>query len=247
MRGKFITGGVFCAFFLLWQFGAMSLAKPYLLPTPIMVLETLWERRHELLLLHLPATMWVVWISFTISVLGGIFLAILMDRFQLFREVTYPIVVISQTIPLTAIAPLCILWLGYGYSSKVFVTVLMTFFAVTITVFDGLQGTKREQLELLQTMGASRFTQFRLVKFPSALPSIFSALKMSIPISVIGATIAEWLGAQRGLGYFSRRMMTRLDGPAVFAPIVLLAGIAIIFVALTKVIERRFVSTRKEL
>ena len=146
----------------------------------------------------------------------------------------------------TAIAPLFVLWFGYGIWSKVLVTVLITFFPITITVYDGLRSAKTEMAELLQTYGATRKDIFLKIKVPCALPYFFSAIKMAVPMSIIGAAIGEWLGAKSGLGYFSRRMMTQLDGAGVFAPIVLLSAAAILAVAVVGLLERRFVRWRGE-
>ncbi|MBQ5708601.1 MAG: ABC transporter permease subunit, partial [Anaerotignum sp.] len=159
----------------------------------------------------------------------------------------YPVIVASQTIPTTAIAPLFILWFGYSIWSKVLVTILMTFFPIAITVFDGLKGTKREMEELLITYGATKKDIFLKLKLPTALPHFFSAIKMSVPLSVIGAAIAEWLGAQSGLGYFSKRMMTQLDGAGVFAPVVLLSVVAMLTVWIITLIENKIITWRKEL
>ena len=159
----------------------------------------------------------------------------------------YPLIVASQTIPTTALAPLFVLWFGYSIWSKVLVTVLMTFFPVAITVFDGFRSVRTDMEELLITFGADRRQIFRKLKLPAVLPYFFSALKMAIPLSVIGAAIGEWLGAQSGLGYFSRRMMTQLDGAGVFAPILLLSAAAMLLVALTAAIERRVVTWRDQL
>ena len=134
-----------------------------------------------------------------------------------------------------------------GIWSKVLVTILMTFFPIAITVFDGLKGAKREMEELLLTYGAGKKDIFIKLKLPTALPHFFSAIKMSIPLSVIGAAIAEWLGAQKGLGYFSKRMMTQLDGAGVFAPVVLLSVVAMAAVGVISIIEKKVVTWRKEL
>ncbi len=170
-----------------------------------------------------------------------------MDWNPKLEKALYPVIVASQTIPTTAIAPLFILWFGYGIWSKVLVTILMTFFPIAITVFDGLKGTKREMEELLLTYGASKKDIFIKLKLPTALPHFFSAVKMSVPLSVIGAAIAEWLGAQKGLGYFSKRMMTQLDGAGVFAPVVLLSVVAMAAVGVISMIERKLIKWRKEL
>ena len=222
-------------FFLLligWQALALGINAAYILPTPIQVIQKLWELREPLFMVHLPATMSVTFIGLGISVVLGLALAIAMDMHEGIRRTLYPLVIASQTIPTTAIAPLFVLWFGYSIWSKVLVTVLMTFFPITITVYDGFQSTKREMEKL---------------KLPNALPYFFSAIKMAIPISIIGAAIGEWLGAQSGLGYFSKRMLTQLDGAGVFAPIVLLSAVAMLIVAIVGIIERITIPWRKEL
>lgn len=152
----------------------------------------------------------VTLIGLLISVVLGVGLAVVMERFECVERALYPVIVTTQTIPVTAIAPLFVLWLGYGIWSKVLVAVLITFFPITISVHDGLKSAKRENEELLRTMGMSGTAIFFKLKFPAALPSFFSAIKMAIPLSILGAAMGEWLGAQSGLGYFSKRMMTQL-------------------------------------
>ena len=234
------------ALLLLWQLGAMRVNAAYILPTPLQILRRLWELRGPLFTVHLPATMAVTGIGLLISVGLGLFLAVAMDWSPLLQKCLYPVVVASQTIPTTAIAPLFVLWFGYGIWSKVLVTVLITFFPITITVYDGFRAAKTEMSELLATYGATRWDIFRKIKVPCALPYFFSAIKMAIPMSIIGAAIGEWLGAQSGLGYFSRRMMTQLDGAGVFAPIVLLSAVAMAVVALVGLLESRVVKWRGE-
>ena len=237
------------ALLILWQAGAMGMDAAYILPSPTQILAKLWELRVPLFTVHLPATMLVTAIGLGISLVLGLALAVVMDGSDMVRRMIYPIVVVSQTIPTTAIAPLFVLWFGYGIWSKVLVTVLITFFPITITVYDGLRSAKTEMAEmaeLLQTYGATRKDIFLKIKVPCALPYFFSAIKMAVPMSIIGAAIGEWLGAKSGLGYFSRRMMTQLDGAGVFAPIVLLSVAAILAVAVVNLLEKRFVRWRGE-
>lgn len=234
------------ALLALWQLGAMEIDAAYILPTPVQVLQKLWELRVSLFTVHLPATMSVTAVGLAISLALGLALAVLMDASSFWRKAIYPLVVASQTIPATAIAPLFVLWFGYGMWSKVLVCVLITFFPITITVYDGLRSAKVEMMELLETYGAMKRDIFLKIKVPCTLPYFFSAIKMAIPMSVIGAAIGEWLGAQSGLGYFSRRMMTQLDGAGVFAPIVLLSAAAMLAVGLVSLIEKHVVRWRGE-
>ncbi len=235
------------ALLMLWQLGAMKVNASYILPTPVQILQKLWELRVVLFTVHLPSTMLVTFVGLAISLVLGIGLALLMDIRPLWQQTLYPVVVASQTIPTTAIAPLFVLWFGYGIWSKVLVTILITFFPITITVYDGLKSSKVELEELLLIYGATRLDVYLKVKVPCALPYFFSAIKMAIPMSIIGAAIGEWLGAQSGLGYFSRRMMTQLDGAGVFAPIVLLSAAAMLAVALVSLLEKRVVRWRGEI
>lgn len=232
---------------LLWQFIAMGIDAAYILPSPLQILVKLWQLKEILLLVHLPATMGVTFLGLLISVVLGVFLSVIMDSNKNIENALYPIIIASQTIPTTAIAPLFVLWFGYSIWSKVLVTILITFFPIAITVYDGLKSTKREMEELLITYGANKKDIFIKLKFPTALPYFFSAIKMAIPMSIIGAAIAEWLGAQSGLGYFSKRMMTQLDGAGVFAPVVLLSFVAMISVAIINMIEKKLITWRKEI
>ena len=234
------------ALLILWQMGAMHMDAAYILPSPTQILQKLWELRVPLFTAHLPATMQVTAIGLGISIEFGLGLAILMDASPAVSRAVYPIVITSQTIPTTALAPLFVLWFGYSIWSKVLVTVLITFFPITITVYDGLRSAKTEMAELLQTYGATRREIFWKIKAPCALPYFFSAIKMAVPMSIIGAAIGEWLGAQSGLGYFSRRMMTQLDGAGVFAPIVILSVTAMVAVGIVALLERKFVRWRGE-
>lgn len=232
---------------VLWQFIAFLINAPYILPSPTEIVAKIWELRRTLFLVQLPSTMSVTVIGLLISIVFGLALAIAMDMNKKIADALYPIVIASQTIPTTAIAPLFVLWFGYSIWARVLVTILITFFPITITVYDGFRATKREKEELLITYGASKWDIFFKLKIPSALPHFFSAIKMAIPLSVIGAAIAEWLGAQSGLGYFSKRMMTQLDGAGVFAPIVILSVTAMISVAVIGVIEEKLIKWRKEI
>ena len=232
---------------VLWQAGAMGMDAAYILPSPTQILARLWELRGPLFTAHLPATLLCTGIGLAISVVLGLLLAVLLDASPAAEKMLYPLIVASQTIPTTALAPLFVLWFGYTIWSKVLVTVLITFFPIAITVFDGFRSAKTDMVDMLKTFGAGRKEIFCKLKLPAALPYFFSAIKMAIPMSIIGAAIGEWLGAQAGLGYFSRRMMTQLDGAGVFAPIVLLSAVAMLAVAIVSWIEKKVVIWRGSL
>lgn len=235
------------ALLMVWQFAAIGMDAAYILPSPSQVLVRLWELRGPLFTAHLPATLLCTGIGLAISIVLGVLLAVWMDASPTAEKMLYPIIIASQTIPTTALAPLFVLWFGYTIWSKVLVTVLITFFPIAITVFDGFRSAKTDMIDLLKTFGAGKKEIFLRLKLPASLPYFFSAIKMAIPLSIIGAAIGEWLGAQAGLGYFSRRMMTQLDGAGVFAPIVLLSVVAMLAVWIVSLIEKKVVTWRGDL
>ena len=232
---------------IIWQIGAAKMGAAYILPTPVQIIKKLIELKEPLLMVHLPATMKITVTGLVISIVLGVLFAVVMDLSTAVEKALYPVIVASQTIPVTALAPLFVLWFGYGVWSKILVCVLITFFPITITVYDGFKSAKREMEELIISYGGTKKDIFFKLKVPTALPAFFSSIKMAIPISIIGAAIGEWLGAQKGLGYFSRRMMTQLDGAGVFAPVVLLSIVAMVLVAIVTVLEKIFITWRKEL
>lgn len=233
-------------FFVIWEGIARYIDAMYILPSPSKILEKIWLLREPLFTVHLPNTLLVTFIGLLISIVFGVGLAVAMSFNEEVEKAIYPIVVITQTVPITALAPIFVLWFGYSIWSKVLVTILMTFFPITINVHDGLRSSKKDMEELLITYGATKKQIFLKLKFPSAMPYFFSALKIAVPLSVIGAAISEWLGAQTGLGYFSKRMMTQLDGAGVFAPIVILSFVAIVLVCIIGVLEKRIIKWRND-
>lgn len=230
----------------IWALVAARLNAAYVLPGPLRVLQRLWELRGPLLTVHMPYTLMVAGIGLALSLVLGVGIALLMNVNPILERALYPSVVISQTIPTIALAPLFVVWFGYGIWAKVVVTVLMSFFPFAVTLYDGLRSAPRQMEELLLSYGAGRADLLFKIRLPYALPSFFSALKMAVPTAIVGAMIGEWLGSQSGLGYFSKRMMTQLDGAGVFAPILLSSLAAILLVSIVHLLERIFVPWRGE-
>lgn len=228
----------------LWELGARLLDKAFILPSPLQILVRLWELKEILFLKHLPVTLLTIIIGLFISIVAGTAIAIWMAANPSVRKAFYPILIASQMIPVIALAPIFVLWFGYTIWSKVAVTVLITFFPITVNTFDGLSSGNKETKELFLTMGATKKDIFLKYAVPTALPHFFSGLKVAVTLSVIGAAIGEWLGAQAGLGYFSRRMMTQFDGAAVFAPILVLSLVGISLFITVSAIEKRLLKWR---
>ena len=171
------------ALLVLWQAGAMGMDAAYILPSPTQILVRMWELRGPLLTAHLPATLLCTGIGLAISIVLGLLLAVWMDASPIAEKMLYPLIVASQTIPTTALAPLFVLWFGYTIWSKVLVTVLITFFPIAITVFDGFRSASTDMIDMLKTFGAGKRDIFLKLKMPAALPYFFSAIKMAIPLS----------------------------------------------------------------
>ncbi|HLQ71555.1 MAG TPA: ABC transporter permease [Bacillota bacterium] len=234
-----------CFMLILWEFIARMVGVSFILPSPTQVGQKLFQLRDILFIQHLPITLAIISIGLAISLILGVIIAIIMHHSKVIEQALYPLLITSQTIPIIALAPIFVLWFGYTIWSKVVVTIVITFFPIAISSFDGLRSTDKELKELFQTFGLSKKQIFIKLEVPSALPSFFSGLKVAVPMSVIGAAIGEWLGAQSGLGYFSRRMMTQFDGAGVFAPIVLLSIIGIALFIIVLLVEKYFLKWRK--
>lgn len=222
-----------------WEWVVLKrIVPPFILPAPTAIWDSFVENRELLLTEHLPATLKEVVIGFGISLVGGLLLGVSMHFSRKVEKILYPFLVISQTIPLIALSPIFIMWFGYTIWSKIAVTILIAFFPIVVSTYDGLKAGGTEYQDLLRTMGASRWTIFQKVQLPMALPSIVSGLKMAVVYAVVGATIGEWLGASEGLGYFSRRMSGNLQADAVFAAIVLLSLLGILLFCIISLVEK---------
>ena len=216
----------------------------FIIPAPSSIVRALFNNRQLLLGQHLIATLEEVSLGFMFSVIGGTILATAMHIFRAIEKAFYPFLIISQTIPLIALSPIFIMWFGYTLWSKVAVVFLTAFFPIVVSTYDGLRKGDRDYIELLMTMGANRWDILRKIEVPLALPSFFSGLKLSIVYCVVGATIGEWLGGTKGLGYFSRRMSSNMHTDAMFASILILSLLGISLFIMIVILEKQFLKRR---
>jgi putative hydroxymethylpyrimidine transport system permease protein len=230
---------------VIWEIGATIVNLGFILPAPTDIGRKLWELKGPLFADHLPATLLIILIGLFISIVFGVGLAVWMSVSKTIERAFYPLIISSQMIPIIALAPIFVLWFGYSIWSKVVVTILITFFPITVNTYDGLRSTSKEYRDLLLTMGASKKDLFLKLQVPASAPHFFSGIKVAVTLSVIGAAIGEWIGAQAGLGYFSRRMMTQFDGAGVFAPIVILSSVGILLFLLVVALEKIVLKWRK--
>ncbi|WP_019911337.1 ABC transporter permease [Paenibacillus sp. HW567] len=228
-----------------WETAArLELIPSFILPAPSSIFMALVRQRGLLFGVHLPATLEEVLLGFGLSVSCGLLLGTGMHMFTPLEKALYPLLVISQTVPLIALSPIFIMWFGYTLWSKVAVVFLTAFFPVVVGTYDGLHKSGAIYRELLLTLGANRWQILQKTQIPPALPAFFSGLKLSIVYCVIGATIGEWLGGSKGLGYFSRRMAGNLQSAEMFAAVVLLSALGVtLFLSIT-LLERIILKKR---
>jgi ABC-type nitrate/sulfonate/bicarbonate transport system permease component len=206
------------------------------LPSPGRVVSSGWEQR-DIIWRHTKVTVKETASGFSMSVLFATVIAIAMDFSQTVRRSLYPLLVGSQTLPIVVLAPLMITWFGFGLKPKIILVVLVTFFPVTVGWVDGFRAAEGDAMNLLRSMGAGRWKVFRYVRFPSALPSFFSGLRIAITYSVVGAIFAEYAGAIDGLGIYMQLQKNAFRTDLVLAAVVVSAVISIALFMLVSVIQ----------
>ena len=222
-----------------WQLARYSGVPAFLLPSPAAVGQALLQQ-HVLLIHHASYTLGEIALALLLGGGAGVTLAIAMAASPLLRRLLFPLVAASQTIPVFALAPLLVLWLGFGVASKVAVAALIVFFPLCLSLFAGLCRTPPGWLELAQTMNRSRLRLFLHVRWPAALPHFFSGLQMAAILAPVGVVIGEWVGASEGLGYLMMHASARLETPLSFAALALLMLLALLLSGGVALLRRRF-------
>lgn len=226
------------ALIAVWE-GAVRLTgvRPQIVPAPSLVAASGWGQRATILA-HILATLEVTAIGFGVSLFCAWAIAIAIDFSPLIRRGLIPLLVASQTIPIIAIAPLMIIWFGFGLLPKVIVVALVTFFPVAIGLVEGFASADREASALLRSMGAGPVREFLLVRLPSALPLFFTSLRIGITYAVIGAVFAEYVGAKAGLGLYMSVQKNAFRTDLVLAAVAVTAGVSITLYLSTHLLER---------
>ena len=205
---------------LIWLFVCEGDIVPsFMLPSPIDVF-TAFIKDMPILLTHAQITLQEALYGLLIGIALAFVIASLMDRFKFLYNAFYPLLVVSQTIPTVAIAPLLVLWMGFEMTPKIALVVITTFFPITIGLLDGFRSVDSDQINLMRSMKASKLQTFFIVKIPTALPSFFAGLKISASYAIVGAVIAEWLGGFEGLGVYMTRVKKAYAFDKMFAVII---------------------------
>lgn len=211
----------------LWQLVvALTGTPPYLLPGPPRVLAT-WYASIELILPHALTTAAEILLGLLLGVAIGVSSALALGYFRPARRWLMPVLVTSQAVPVFAIAPLLVLWFGYGMGSKVVMATLIIYFPVTAAFFDGLRRTEPGWLDLARTMGGTRWAMLRHIRIPAALPALASGIRVATAVAPIGAVVGEWVGSSRGLGYLMLHANARMQVDLMFAALFTLAIFAV--------------------
>ena len=223
---------------IIWQTLSMSNIIPkFMLPSPIEVVRA-FISDFPLLMEHTEITLIEAFLGLGLGIILGFAVAVIMDRFEYAYKMIYPVLVITQTIPTVAIAPLLVLWMGYGILPKIMLILLTSFFPITIGLLDGFRSVDKDMLNLLKTMGATSFQNFIHLKLPSSLGYFFAGLRISVSYSIIGAVVAEWLGGYDGLGVYMTRVRKSYSFDKMFAVIFLISGISLLLMYFVKKIQR---------
>jgi len=230
---------VFAGLLVVWQGVVSAFAvAPFILPPPLAVLETAIARA-DILAGHASITIAEIFLGLIFGTAFGALNALTMAYFRPARAWILPVLVVSQAIPVFALAPVLVLWFGYGMAPKVAMATLIIFFPVTAAFYDGLRRTEPGWLDLAQTMGASRWAMLRQVRLPAALPAFASGLRVAAAVAPIGAVVGEWVGASAGLGYYMLLMNGRVQTAAMFAALFVLALAAVaIYFAIDRLLRR---------
>jgi ABC-type nitrate/sulfonate/bicarbonate transport system permease component len=217
--------------------------EDFLVPSPSEIAQAAWDSR-SLLAENAWVTLREILLGFGLAVAAGVAFAMAMHFSLLVRRSTYPLVIASQTIPIVAVAPILVLWFGFGIVPKILVVALVCFFPITVATLNGLSAADPEASKMMRSLDASRWQIFRRLSAPNALPYLFTGMKISVVFAPIGALFGEWVGASAGLGHLILQDNAQLETARLFAAVAILSAIGLALFGLTALAERRVVTWR---
>ncbi len=236
--GFLYPAGAVALLLAVWQGVSMTGWIPgYMLPSPVDICRA-FVNDFSNLMGHARVTLTEAFIGLFLGVVTGFVTAVIMDHFPLVKKSVYPLIILTQTIPTVAIAPLLVLWFGYEMTPKIILIVIATFFPVAVGMYDGFQSADPDAIHLLRSMGAGRLAIFRHIKLPGAMTNFFSSLRISAAYSVVGAVISEWLGGFNGLGVYMTRVKKSFSFDKMFAVIFLISAISLALMALVDLAQK---------
>ena len=231
---------------ILWQaVCSFGLVDSFLLPSPVQVVKAFVEE-FPALMEHSLVTYSEAFIGLLLGILLGFVMAVLMDQFEPLYKACYPLIVLTQTVPTVAIAPLLVLWFGYEMTPKVILIVITTFFPIAVGLLNGFKSADQDSINLLRAMGAGRWQIFRIVKLPGAMSQFFAGLRISASYAVVGAVISEWLGGFSGLGVYMTRVKKAFSFDKMFAVIFLISIISLLLMKGVDLLQKICMPWEKE-
>ncbi len=238
LRARLPTIVLVGAILVLWEaYVRIAGVEPIVLPGPLRIVDALWTFRDDAVRHALPTFLETV-LGFALAVVLAIAAAAAMDRVAAVRRAVEPVFVTSQTIPIVALAPLFLLWFGFGLLPKVLIVILVTFFPIVVSLLDGFRSTPPDAEDLMRSYGATDGQVFRKLRWPAALPFFFTGLRISVVYAVIGAVFGEYVGAREGLGIWMQISQNAFRTDLVFAAIVVTSALSLTLYALVGVARR---------
>lgn len=231
---------------LLWQFSVdLGIIERFMLPSPLDVFRALYND-FPLLVQETCVTLTEALTGLFVGVLLGYFTALLMDAFPLFKEIIYPLITLTQVIPTIAIAPLLVLWLGYGMLPKIVLIALTTFFPIAVGVYGAFQDVDPDALNLFYSMNADQIQIYRYLKIPQSMGAFFTGLRISVTYCLVTAVISEWLGGFSGLGVYMLRVKKSFSFDKMFAVIAIISLLSFILMSLVEVVRKRIMNWEEQ-
>ena len=231
---------------IIWQtVSYLEIVDSFLLPAPVEIAKE-FVKEFPALMEHSMITLAEAFIGLALGIAFGFVMAVLMDQFEPLYKAFYPLVVLTQTVPTVAIAPLLVLWFGYEMAPKVILIVITTFFPITIGLLNGFKSIDTDSVHLLRAMGAGRWQIFRYIKLPGAMSQFFAGLRISASYAVVGAVISEWLGGFGGLGVYMTRVKKAYAFDKMFAVIFLISIISLLLMKGVDLLQKKCMPWEKE-
>lgn len=231
---------------IVWQLvSSIGLVDSFMLPSPVRVVKA-FITEFPTLMEHSLVTLAEAFIGLAFGILLGFVMAVLMDQFDGLYKAFYPLIVLTQTVPTVAIAPLLVLWFGYEMTPKIILIVLTTFFPIAVGLLNGFKSADKDSINLLRAMGADRWQIFNHIKFPGALSEFFAGLRISASYAVVGAVISEWLGGFSGLGVYMTRVKKAFSFDKMFAVIFLISIISLLLMKGVDLLQKKCMPWERE-
>ena len=246
ITGKIWSCSAIVLILIVWQIvSTTGLVDGFLLPSPVKVVQALISE-FPILMEHSVISLSEAFLGLALGIVLGFVMAVVMDQFEGLYKAFYPLIILTQTVPTVAIAPLLVLWFGYEMTPKVILIVITTFFPIAIGLLNGFKSADQDAINLLRAMGAGRWQIFRYIKFPGALSEFFAGLRISASYAVVGAVISEWLGGFGGLGVYMTRVKKAFSFDKMFAVIFLISMISLLLMKGVDFLQKKCMPWEKE-